>query len=373
VGGAFRVIVASPASNTLYFRHGDHLGSTSVLSDSSGAKVSGSEVVYAPFGEVRVGALPTLTDLGFTGQHFDRSTGPNQSDSLMHYGARYYLPGLRRFISADSLIPGRGSQPLNRYSYTLNNPVRYSDPTGYFVCEVNNSTQADYCADLQDSYDSLMAQLGEYGVTVSFEGLDDELLAYGVGVLQNALNAVSTLANAAYETILTLVNVQPGYSEQDAFKQVFKATHLTFVPDGDLAGYAVNNGFSDGAYQIKIEFPKAINDGLQTGEYLIAHEIGHNITWQVGDYSSRKISGTDIDVRQAIYIQAGNHGTDDQPDCTYLCELAADVVATWGYNSYLPPGTQLLGGQTLTQEHIDAARNDIDTWMSDSIKEILGL
>ena len=53
------MIVASPASNTLYFRHGDHLGSTSVISDSSGVKVNGSEVVYAPFGEVRVGALPT--------------------------------------------------------------------------------------------------------------------------------------------------------------------------------------------------------------------------------------------------------------------------------------------------------------------------
>ena len=51
MGGAFRVIGGSNAG--LYFRHGDHLGSTTVLSDSSGVKVTDSEVVYAPFGEIR--------------------------------------------------------------------------------------------------------------------------------------------------------------------------------------------------------------------------------------------------------------------------------------------------------------------------------
>jgi hypothetical protein len=36
----------------LYFRHSDHLGSTSVLSDADGLRVEGSEVVYAPFGSI---------------------------------------------------------------------------------------------------------------------------------------------------------------------------------------------------------------------------------------------------------------------------------------------------------------------------------
>jgi hypothetical protein len=52
----------------LYFRHTDHLGSTSVISDSNGDKVSGSTVVYAPFGEIRYGEQSDLTDFGFTGQ-----------------------------------------------------------------------------------------------------------------------------------------------------------------------------------------------------------------------------------------------------------------------------------------------------------------
>ncbi len=54
----------------------------------------------------------------------------------MYYGARFYDPYLGRFISADSIVPDPGNpQSLNRYAYTLNNPLRYQDPTGHFVFE----------------------------------------------------------------------------------------------------------------------------------------------------------------------------------------------------------------------------------------------
>ncbi|MCD4739057.1 MAG: hypothetical protein K8R89_07355 [Anaerolineae bacterium] len=45
------------------------------------------------------------------------------------YRARYYNPALGRFISADTIVP-RPSDPqnLNRYAYTLNNPLKYTKP-----------------------------------------------------------------------------------------------------------------------------------------------------------------------------------------------------------------------------------------------------
>jgi len=126
-GGAFRVVGGADAG--LYYRHADHLNSSAVISDSSGNKVANSDVVYAPFGEIRSGALLTITDFGFTGQHVDRSTG-----GLMYFGARYYLPGLRRFVSADTILPDlTNPQALNRFSYVYNNPVKYSDSTGHCV------------------------------------------------------------------------------------------------------------------------------------------------------------------------------------------------------------------------------------------------
>ncbi len=66
----------------------------------------------------------------YTGQKENLELG------LYYYNARYYLPGVGRFISADTLVPNpTNPQSYNRYSYTLNNPVKYTDPTGHATCE----------------------------------------------------------------------------------------------------------------------------------------------------------------------------------------------------------------------------------------------
>jgi hypothetical protein len=45
---------------------------------------------------------------------------------------RTYLPEIGRFISPDTLVPDPGNpQSHNRYSYVLNSPVNYTDPSGY--------------------------------------------------------------------------------------------------------------------------------------------------------------------------------------------------------------------------------------------------
>ncbi len=50
--------------------------------------------------------------------------------ALYYYGARYYDADLSRFIMPDTIYDA-GPQGLNRYSYALNNPLRYLDPTGH--------------------------------------------------------------------------------------------------------------------------------------------------------------------------------------------------------------------------------------------------
>jgi GH24 family phage-related lysozyme (muramidase) len=55
----------------------------------------------------------------------------------MDFNARFYSPRLGRFIQPDSIIPDlTDSQAWNRYSYAINNPVKYTDPSGhYYLCE----------------------------------------------------------------------------------------------------------------------------------------------------------------------------------------------------------------------------------------------
>jgi len=116
--------VAKKSQGTAHYFHPDHLGSTNVISDSSGTLVETTK--YYPFGSVRAGG--TEDKYGFTDQELDSETG------LMYYGARYYSPEVRRFAQADPMVSNPyNPQSLNRYSYTLNNPLIYIDPTGYMV------------------------------------------------------------------------------------------------------------------------------------------------------------------------------------------------------------------------------------------------
>ncbi|ETA69520.1 Rhs family protein, partial [Methanolobus tindarius DSM 2278] len=101
----------------------DHLGSTTLLVNESGLEVERTE--YYPYGEVQSGGLEKY---GFTGQENDIDT------ELMYYGARYYSPEYRIFVQPDTMLPDPyNPQALNRYAYTLNNPVKYNDPSGHFV------------------------------------------------------------------------------------------------------------------------------------------------------------------------------------------------------------------------------------------------
>jgi len=104
---------------------GDHLGSTSITTDSSGNKVS--EMRYTAWGEVRYESGTTPTEYTYTGQF-----SYTADFGLMYYNARWYDPALGRFAQADTLIPGAGNpQAWDRYAYANNNPVKYVDPSGH--------------------------------------------------------------------------------------------------------------------------------------------------------------------------------------------------------------------------------------------------
>jgi RHS repeat-associated protein len=107
----------------------DQLGSTGITYKADGSGTS--RQFYYPFGGIRnPGGGPVVdTDVGFTGQRLDETTG------LMFYQARYYDPLTARFISADTMIPDPGNpQDFNRYTSVRNNPLGYTDPSGNDPC-----------------------------------------------------------------------------------------------------------------------------------------------------------------------------------------------------------------------------------------------
>ena len=115
----------------------DHLGSLTSIVDNLGAMVQ--ELSYDPWGQRRNAAdwqaLSSLSltsfDSGMTRRGF---TGHEMVDTvgIIHMNGRIYDATLGRFLQADPVIQFPDySQSRNRYSYVLNNPLAYTDPSGY--------------------------------------------------------------------------------------------------------------------------------------------------------------------------------------------------------------------------------------------------
>ena len=117
------------ATSRLYLVQ-DHLGSTRVITDGSGA--CQTRLDYFPYGAAvpRTGSCyaadPGVTQQ-FTGKERDAETG------LDYFVTRYYSGAQGRFSSPDSL--GYDQRPWdpqswNLYGYVRNSPLRYTDPDG---------------------------------------------------------------------------------------------------------------------------------------------------------------------------------------------------------------------------------------------------
>jgi RHS repeat-associated protein len=127
-----RVIqTASATLSTRYF-HTDHLGSVSVITDENGNVVE--RLSYDAWGKRRFangsddpsGSITSQSTRGFTGEEELSVSG------LVHLNGRVYDPLLARFTSADPTVTNPlDPQGWNRYSYVGNDPLAFTDPTGF--------------------------------------------------------------------------------------------------------------------------------------------------------------------------------------------------------------------------------------------------
>ena len=134
VGGVMQQTIVGQAITTHYLFH-DHQGSVVAITDAAGVKQK--DLDYAAFGTRRDPANPSgsgtgspVTTRGYTGhEHVD-------AGGLIHMNARLFDPVLGRFLQPDPMVQDTsGANGWNAYSYVLNNPLRYTDPTGMLGVE----------------------------------------------------------------------------------------------------------------------------------------------------------------------------------------------------------------------------------------------
>ena len=117
----------------------DHLGSLTTILDRHGSLIQ--SLSYDAWGQRRNPTTAAMLELltlrstlhsrttprGYTGHEMLDAVG------IIHMNGRIYDPKLGRFLQADPVVQfPHYSQGQNTYSYVLNNPLVYTDPTGYF-------------------------------------------------------------------------------------------------------------------------------------------------------------------------------------------------------------------------------------------------
>jgi RHS repeat-associated protein len=203
--------VAQVKGTTRSFFHKDHLGSSTVMTDASGAELEYSD--YAPFGSQRAHTGTNTSDYKYTDQELDAENG------LYNYNARLYDPFIGRFISPDTVVQAPyNPQSLNRYSYCLNNPLIYVDPSGHFW-------------GLGEFWDSLKGLLGQtwQEITDAFSSIGNGFMKTMEWISERNIWGVKGIAEAAMGVGNIVGGVVTGDSGQigKGFTQIGKAVYDT--------------------------------------------------------------------------------------------------------------------------------------------------
>jgi len=121
----------------------DHLGSPRVKTDQNGAVIARND--YHPYGEDLVTSQRT-TALCYKPDDVRQKFAGHLKDEeswLDFVEARMYANHLGRFTSVDSVGPDlKNPQTLNKYQYSLNNPMRYVDKNGKYEEDVHRELTA---------------------------------------------------------------------------------------------------------------------------------------------------------------------------------------------------------------------------------------
>jgi RHS repeat-associated protein len=145
-----------PGSPATGLRRWGGLGTRRAQTDYAG--VLEQSCASLPFGDGLTcsgGNLQAPTEHHFTGKERDSESGND------YFGARYYSSAMGRWMSPDPGGPNPSNpQALNLYRYGFNNPLRYTDPDGFYERDVHfDLTQVlAYAAGYSSAQSSMIAR-----------------------------------------------------------------------------------------------------------------------------------------------------------------------------------------------------------------------
>lgn len=276
----------------------DHLGSITRLYEKDSAVFAAT---YDAFGNRTITSGDTTFARGYCGVHqhyplFD----------IIDMGGRMYDPIVGRFLSPDPYIQEwDNSQNFNRYSYCLNNPLKYTDPSGEFIWWplISSTLFNAFLGGTLSSLDGKSFWSGAVRGIIS--GACSASVGYGMDVLTKGFIAVGAIPGAVSRGIID--GVSGGI-----------AGGLSNMIMGDSFGY----GFMvSGVSSFAVGVIKGSISGYRMANKLIG-----------GDWEGNPITGNIVFDKTTVYLDYKNVGA-IQKDKTKHCYAYVLEYADYGHSN----------------------------------------
>lgn len=346
--------VAYRKGTTLEYVCQDHLGSTSVTTDTSGNVVA--TIAYFPFGATRTSSGTLNTDELFTGQRLDQT-------GLYYYGARYYDASIGRFTSADSVVQSlTNPQYLNRYSYCVNNPLKYIDPSGNISIALVVPVALALAVASVANFNAIVSGHPESVVSMN------QVISTVVDTAKNTVTALNNSGNAAMRAGAATYNFLrntfcPPTSPFQQPVTTFGCTDTVTVAANTAAPYACDIAITSTQTQTEVKIKK---QRLASQYRLVTKKAGLYPIWEYGiptKWAKKRWLGAGqvwkygktvkydpVTGRQWRYQEAWLAGMGLRfeseyygPESTALLKEKVKITAYSIKYGYLPPGNKLVG------------------------------
>ena len=264
---AIHVTENSVATN--YYVLDDHLGSWNKVMGQDKSIVQethfdpwGNRMSYKSWDEPQTTTFFPF-DRGFTGhEHYD-------CVHIINANARLYDPVIGRFFSPDPFVQAPDfSQSFNRYSYCMNNPVMYSDPTGEIF-----GTILGFFSDVIDNLFVRTPNNEKWDWTQTQNGWEIDKSLFYTDPNKSTIGRVwEVISRLTWQLPQTLVG-DLFVSGANAFEKVKGITHgygITAVDIGSKIGAVTIGYYTAGPEGYKADWR----------DHLFVHEYGHYVQSQ---------------------------------------------------------------------------------------------
>lgn len=284
-----RIDASDKLSYYLYNGHGDVMQTV-----SSSGEVE-NQYDYDVFGNMTLTIEVYAQSIRYAGEFYDTETG------LYYLRARYYDPYVGRFITEDT-YRGESEDPLslNLYTYVLNNPLIYWDPTGHWEQgdkDLNVEAQAKIIA-LTSAYYNATSKQEKAAISAQAKAIRDDKASKDKTVVTPL-----EFQSDAIKSAVSKGNYMTAAQWKEAIKKDGIVSKIT-ASYGNMSGTSMTTTTTIGRTNLAVSssYSYSINQKTQIAmeTFKASISISYNVTTNEAKFIASLAANTDYSLEQAL-------------------------------------------------------------------------